>query len=261
MTYAVAISNEKGGVAKTTTTLSLGAALADEGCKVLVMDLDPQANLTLALGVEPGSASVTASHVLIESAPLMSARLSTEIPNLDLIPSHASIESAEQYLPVRTHYTSGLRRALEGAEPLPYDYVLFDCPPFLGAITTNALTAADLLIIPTQAEYFSAYALRNMMGIIRRVRQDSNPGLGYRILVTMLDRRNRTHRNIQEQLQQTFGEGLFRAVIEIDTKLRESPIAGLPITRYRPGARGSQQYRELAQELVEYVKEKDQQAA
>ena len=191
----------------------------------------------------------------------MSARLATEIENLDLIPSHASIESAEQFLPIRTHYTSGLRRALEAASPLPYDFVIFDCPPFLGAITTNALSAADLLIIPTQAEYFSAYALRNMMGIIRRVRQESNPNLGYRIIITLLDRRNRTHRNIQEQLQNTFGEGLFKTVIEIDTKLRESPIAGLPITKYRPGARGSQQYRELAQELMEYVKEKNQQPA
>jgi chromosome partitioning protein len=261
MTYVIAVSNEKGGVAKTTTTLSLGAALADIGHKVLLIDLDPQANLTLALGVEPGSAAVTSSHILIESAPLMSARLGTEIENLDLIPSHSSIEAAEQYLPVRTHYTAGMRRALEAAAPLPYDFILFDCPPFLGAITTNALTAAELLIIPTQAEYFSAYALRNMMGIIRRVRQDSNPGLGYRILITLLDRRNRTHRNIQEQLQNTFGEGLFKTVIEIDTKLRESPIAGLPITRYKPGARGSQQYRELTQELMEYVKEKNQQAA
>jgi chromosome partitioning protein len=261
MTYVIAISNEKGGVAKTTTTLSLGAALAEAGRKVLVIDLDPQANLTLALGVEPGSATVTSSHVLIESAPLMTARLGTEIENLDLIPSHSSIESAEQFLPVRTHYTSGLRRALDAAAPLPYDYVLFDCPPFLGAITTNALSASELLIIPTQAEYFSAYALRNMMGIIRRIRQDSNAVLGYRILITLLDRRNRTHRNIQEQLQNTFGEGLFKTVIEIDTKLRESPIAGLPINRYRPSARGAQQYRDLAQELMEYVKEKYQQAA
>lgn len=261
MTYVVAISNEKGGVAKTTTTLSLGAALAESGQKVLVVDLDPQANLTLALGIEPGSAAVTSSHVLIESAPLMSARMSTEIENLDLIPSHSSIESAEQFLPVRTHYTSGLRRAIDNAAPLPYNFILFDCPPFLGAITTNALSAANLLLIPTQAEYFSAYALRNMMGIIRRIRLESNANLGYRILVTMLDRRNRTHRNIQEQLQNTFGEGLFKTVIEIDTKLRESPIAGLPITRYKPGARGSQQYRELAQELIEHVKEKDQQTA
>jgi len=261
MSYVIAVSNEKGGVAKTTTTLSLGGALAEAGHKVLVMDLDPQANLTLALGVEPGYAAVTSSHILIESAPLMSARLSTEIENLDLIPSHASIESAEQFLPIRTHYTSGLRRAIDAASPLPYDYVFFDCPPFLGAITTNALSAADLLIIPTQAEYFSAYALRNMMGMIRRVRQESNPNLGYRIIITLLDRRNRTHRNIQEQLQNTFGEGLFKTVIEIDTKLRESPIAGLPITRYRPGARGSLQYRELAMELMEYVKEKNQQPA
>ena len=260
MTYAIAISNEKGGVAKTTTTLSLGAALADAGHKVLLIDLDPQANLTLALGVEPGYAAVTSSHILIESAPLMSARIETEIDNLDLIPSHSSIESAEQFLPVRTHYTSGLKRAIEAAAP-PYEYILFDCPPFLGAITTNALSAAELLIIPTQAEYFSAYALRNMMGMIRRVRQDSNPSLGYRILITLLDRRNRTHRNIQEQLQNTFGEGLFKTVIEIDTKLRESPIAGLPITRYKPGARGSLQYRDLAQELMEYVKEKSQQTA
>ena len=261
MTYVVAVSNEKGGVAKTTTTLSLGAALAEAGQKVLVVDLDPQANLTLALGIEPGSAAVTSSHILIESAPLMSARLATEIENLELIPSHASIESAEQFLPVRTHYTSGLKRAIDNAAPLPYDYILFDCPPFLGAITTNALSASNLLLIPTQAEYFSAYALRNMMGIIRRIRLESNPNLGYRILVTMLDRRNRTHRNIQEQLQNTFGDGLFKTVIEVDTKLRESPIAGLPITRYKPGARGSQQYRELAQELIEHVKEKDQQAA
>ncbi len=261
MSYVVAISNEKGGVAKTTTTLSLGAALTEAGQRVLVVDLDPQANLTLALGIEPGSAAVTSSHILIESAPLMSARLSTEIEHLDLIPSHSSIESAEQFLPVRTHYTSGLKRAIDNASPLPYDYIVLDCPPFLGAITTNALSAADLLIIPTQAEYFSAYALRNMMGVIRRVRQESNPNLGYRILITLLDKRNRTHRNIQEQLQNTFGEGLFKTVIEVDTKLRESPIAGLPITRYKPGARGSVQYRELAQELMEYVKEKDQQTA
>jgi len=261
MTYVIAVSNEKGGVAKTTTTLSLGAALADMGKNVLLVDLDPQANLTLALGLEPGSTPTTSSHVLIDSAPLLSARLTTEIERLDLIASQASIENAEQYLPVRTHYTKALRRALDNAAPLPYDYLFFDCPPFLGAITINALSAADLLIIPTQAEYFSAYALRNMMGLIRRVRQESNPALAYRILITLLDRRNRTHRNIQEQLQNTFGEGLFRTVIEVDTKLRESPIAGLPITRYRPLARGSQQYQELAQELMEYVQEKNQQTA
>jgi chromosome partitioning protein len=261
MTYTIAISNEKGGVAKTTTTLSLGAALTETGQKVLLIDLDPQANLTLAVGFEINQATITSSNILVEGAPLLSAKQATEIENIDIIPSHTNIESAEQFLPIRTNYTSILRRAIENTVPNPYDFILLDCPPFLGAITHNALGAANLLIIPTQSEFFSAYALRNMMGLIRRVRQNSNPELAYRILITMLDRRNRTHRNIEEQLRNTFGRGLFETVIEIDTKLRESPIAGLPITHYKTNSRGSQQYRILAQELLEYVQEKDKQQA
>jgi chromosome partitioning protein len=248
------MSNEKGGVAKTTSTLSLGASLAELNHKVLLIDLDPQSNLSLALGLESGEAEITSANVLIENAALRTAIRSTEVQNLDLVPSHARIETAEQFLPMRSHYLATLRNALEAAA-VKYDYILLDCPPALGAITLNALSAADLLIIPTQAEYFSAYALRNMMGSIRRVRQESNPKLAYRILVTLLDRRNRTHRNIFEQLQTTFGQGVFTTVIEVDTKLRESPIAGVPITQYRPTSRGSQQYRVLAQELIEYAKE------
>jgi chromosome partitioning protein len=261
MAYTIAISNEKGGVAKTTTTMSLGAALAEAGKRVLLIDLDPQANLTLAAGLEIGEVSLSSSNILIESAPLLNAIHKTEIENVDIIPAHPNIESAEQYLPMRTNYTAIMRRAIDQAVPLSYDYIVFDCPPFLGAITQNALSAARLLVIPTQAEFFSAYALRNMMGMIRRVRQESNPDLAYRILITMLDRRNRTHRNIEEQLRNTFGQGLFETVIEIDTKLRESPIAGLPITQYKSSSRGSQQYRVLARELIEYVKEKNKQQA
>ena len=254
MTYSIAVSNEKGGVAKTTTTLSLGAALAEMNHRVLLIDLDPQANLSLALGLETGEAEITSANVLIENTPIKSAIRRTDVANLELIPSNSRIESAEQYLPMRSNYLLTLRQAIASAA-LNHDFILFDCPPALGAITLNALSASDLLVIPTQAEYFSAYALRNMMGSIRRVRQESNPNLAYRILVTLLDRRNRTHRNIFEQLQTTFGQGVFTSVIEIDTKLRESPIAGLPITQYRPTSRGSQQYRVLAQELIEYVKE------
>ena len=254
MTYTIAVSNEKGGVAKTTSTLSLGAALAELNHRILLIDLDPQANLSLALGLETGEAEITSANVLVENASIRTALRKTEIKNLDLVPSNSRIETAEQYLPMRTHYLQTLRNALE-AGPLPYDYILLDCPPALGAITLNALSAADLLIIPTQAEYFSAYALRNMMGSIRRIRQEGNPNLAYRILVTLLDRRNRTHRNIFEQLQATFGQGVFTTVIEVDTKLRESPIAGLPIIHYKPNSRGSQQYRVLAQELIEYAKE------
>ncbi|MBK9009107.1 MAG: Sporulation initiation inhibitor protein Soj [Anaerolineales bacterium] len=254
MAHIMAISNEKGGVAKTTTTLSLGAALAELNHRVLLIDLDPQANLSLALGLETGEAETTSANVLIENAPLSVAIRKTDIPHLDLVSSNSRIESAEQYLPMRSNYLTTLRSAVQLVEP-SYDYILLDCPPALGAITLNALSASNLLIIPTQAEYFSAYALRNMMGSIRRIRQETNPNLAYRILVTLLDRRNRTHRNIFEQLQTTFGQGVFTSVIEIDTKLRESPIAGMPITQYRPTSRGSQQYRILAQELIEYVKE------
>jgi len=254
MAYVIAMSNEKGGVAKTTSTLSLGAALSELNYRVLLIDLDPQANLSLALGLETGESAVTSANILIEGVALSTAIHKTEISNLDLVPSSFRIETAEQFLPMRTHYLSTLRNTLE-SDTLPYDYILLDCPPALGAITLNALSSANLLIIPTQAEYFSAYALRNMMGTIRRIRQDVNPGLAYRILVTLLDRRNRTHRNIFEQLQATFGQGVFTTVIEVDTKLRESPIAGIPITHYKPTSRGSQQYRVLAQELIEYAKE------
>lgn len=261
MTRIIAISNEKGGVAKTTTTLSLGAALAELGHQVLLMDLDAQANLTLALGLEPGEAEMTSSNIMLDNAPLLEARRKTDVENLDMVPSNSRIESSEQFLPVRNNYTTILRNAITSAGDLPYDYILFDCPPALGAITRNALTAANLLMIPTQAEYFSAYALRNMMTMIRKIREDDNPTLAYRILVTMLDRRNRTHRNIHEQLRSTFGEGVFDSVIEIDTKLRESPIVGLPITRYKTGARSSTQYRVLAQELMEYAKETENRQA
>jgi chromosome partitioning protein len=254
MAFTIAMSNEKGGVAKTTSTLSLGAALAELDHRVLLVDLDPQANLSLALGLESGAIGVTSADVLIENVAIKNAIHKTESKNLDLVPSNMRIETAEQFLPMRSHYMLALRNALQ-ATALPYEYILLDCPPALGSITLNALSSADLLIIPTQAEYFSAYALRNMMGTIRRVRQESNPNLAYRILVTLLDRRNRTHRNIFEQLQTTFGQGVFTTVIEIDTKLRESPIAGIPITQYKPTSRGSQQYRVLAQELMEYAKE------
>lgn len=260
MPYTIAISNEKGGVAKTTTTFSLGASLAEAGKDVLLIDLDPQGNLTLANGIEPGEAKLNSSEMLLDKMDANNTILKTGTAKMDIIPSNPRLAEAEQFLPVRTNYTHILKNALASKE-LKYDFILLDCPPSMGAIAVNALTAADLLIIPTQAEYFSAYALRDMMMLIRRVRKDSNPGLAYRILITLLDQRNRAHRAIREQLQQTFGVGLFETVIEVDTRLRESPIIGIPITQYRPNSRGSQQYRVLAQELMDYVQQqKDSQS-
>jgi chromosome partitioning protein len=256
MTYIIAISNEKGGVAKTTSTYSLGASLAEVGKRVLLIDLDPQANLSLANSIEPTSTSKNSSQVLLEGMPARDALNKTSVENLMIIPCGARMSDAEHFLPVRINYQFILRDALEQAHlEEDFDYVIMDCPPSLGAITINALTAANLLIIPTQAEYFSAYALRDMMVMIRRVRKETNPDLAYRILITLLDQRNRTHRAIKEQLQQTFGAGLFSSIVEIDTRLRESPIVGIPISQYRPKSRGAQQYRVLAEELMEYVRQ------
>jgi chromosome partitioning protein len=275
----IAIANQKGGVAKTTTVVSLGGALARHDQDVLLVDLDAQANLTLALGKDPNRVRGAVTEVLFNSASLLSVSRETNIPGLDLVPANAEMDLAERFLPVRKDYETILRRALRselrpatktvsgsssaplayspGTSPRPpaihYDFVLLDCPPFLGAVTLNALVAADMLIIPTQPEFFSANALRTMTAAIRQVRSQQNPDLIYRILITLFDRRNRIHREVGEQIRNTFGDGVFETVIEIDTKLRESAIEGLPITHRRIQSRSAVQYDALAQELMAYV--------
>ena len=275
----IAVANQKGGVAKTTTVVSLGGALARHNQEVLLVDLDAQANLTLALGKDPNRVRGAVTEVLFNSASLLSVSRETNIPGLDLVPANAEMDLAERFLPVRKDYETILRRALRselrpatkpgssstsaplaytpGTSPRPpaihYDFVLLDCPPFLGAVTLNALVAADMLIIPTQPEFFSANALRTMTAAIRQVRSQQNPNLIYRILITIFDRRNRIHREVGEQIRNTFGDGVFQTVIEIDTKLRESAIEGLPITHRKIQSRSAVQYDALAQELMAYV--------
>ena len=257
MPHIIAIANEKGGVAKTTTVVSLAGALLQAGHEVLVIDLDTQANLTLALGLTPSKVRRSISDVLLNSVSLLSVSRETSVPGIDLVPSNADMGLAERFLPVRQNYETILYNTLQNNPGLSaYQFILIDCPPSLGAVTTNALTAADYVIAPTQPEYFSAYGLRSLMAAIRRVRGQNNPTLAYFILVTMMDRRNRIHRTLLEQLQATFREGLLSTVIEVDTKLRESTVAGLPITHYFPKSRSALQYAALAQELVAHVQEK-----
>lgn len=258
MTYIISMANEKGGVAKTTSTLSLGASLVELGGKVLLVDLDAQANLTLALGVDPEKNPRSISSLIMEDAPLSSIIVETGIPGLFLAPSNHELGHVERFLPTKPGYEQLIRKNLRAAAQ-EFDFVIFDCPPFLGAITLSALVASDLLIIPTQAEYFSIYAIRNMNNLIRRVRTQSNPRLMYRILLTMYDRRNRIHRTLYEQLNATFGSGVLSSIIEIDTKLRESPIAGMPIIYHSPKSRSAMQYRALAQEIKQYAQETNSQ--
>ncbi len=252
MTYIIAIANEKGGVAKTTTAVSLGGALVKMEQDVLLVDLDPQANLSLAMGFPPHKTRRSVADVMLNSAIPTSISRESSIQGLDVLPSNTEMGMAEKFLPIRQNYQFILKNALESVQN--YDTIILDCPPSMGAITLNALIAADLLIIPTQAEYLSAYALRHVMATIRTVRQDANPNLMYRILITMLDIRIGSHKALSSQLKDTFGKAVFENIIQVDSKLRESTIAGLPITHYVPRSRSALQYSALAQELTQYVK-------
>lgn len=252
MTHIIAVANEKGGVAKTTTAISLGGALVKQGQDVLLIDLDPQANLSLALGFPPHKTRRSIADVMLNSTAPMSISKETSIPGLDVLPSSSEMGMAERFLPIRQNYHQILKQALIPVKL--YDTVILDCPPSMGVITLNAFVAANLLIIPTQAEYLSAYALRHVMATIRKVRDESNPDLMYRILITMLDIRIGSHKMLTSQLQNTFGNAVLSTIIQIDSKLRESTIAGLPITHFFPRSRSAHQYQALAQELTQYVK-------
>jgi len=252
MSSVITIANEKGGVAKTTTAISLGGALVALGYRVLMVDLDPQANLSLALGHETLPTTKSFINLVMENLPLEKVLVSTALENLVLLPANKEIGFAERVLPTRPDYRNLLHHIL--LAETSYDFVIVDCPPFLGALVTNALTAANLLIIPTQAEYFSVYALRNMMSLIREVRSKGNPSLRYRLLITLFDKRNRIHRTLYAHLRQTFVGGVLDSIIEVDTKLRESVIAGLPINYHAEKSRAATQYAFLAQEVIQYVK-------
>ncbi|KAF0111452.1 MAG: parA [Chloroflexi bacterium] len=254
MTWIVSIANEKGGVAKTTTTLSLSGALVELGYHVLVIDLDPQANLSLSLGCEPNTSYRSLINLFMENTPISEAIKNTDIDHLFLLPSNTEIGLAERILPARSGYEMFLKNLLSTIDR-QFDFVLIDCPPFLGAITLNAIMASDLLILPTQAEYYSVFALRNMMSLIRQVRSKGNASLRYRLLITMFDKRNGIHRTLSAHLRNTFAQGVLDSVIEVDTRLRESPIAGLPIIYHASKSRAAMQYRFLAQEIISYVKE------
>jgi chromosome partitioning protein len=252
MRTIIAVSNQKGGVAKTTTTVSLAAALVERGLEVLAIDLDPQANLSLSLGVKMHALRRGVADVLLGNLSAVSVSRETAIAGLDVLPANTDMHLVEKFLTVRQNYEYSLRTALEQADT--YDVVICDCPPSVGALPYTAMTAADLLVIPTQCEYFSTHGLAEVLELVRRVRERTNPHLSYRLLITMFDRRNRVHRTVMEQLKGAFPGAVLETVIEIDTKLRESQVFGQPITSYAPKSRAAAQYRALAEELSVYVK-------
>ena len=248
--FVIAIANEKGGVGKTTTTLAIGTLLARMGNKVLFIDLDPQGNLTLSHGYKPHEMPAPASD--LPTAPTLFAKDSytTENKNLDLVFARSLIINEAQQIQVNTGDDSYfLSQDLEVISTLPYNYVLIDCPPSLGKIMINTLLVSDFLIVPSQVDFFSAYALKNMMELVGKVRQAGNPDLPYRILITLFDKRNRIHHSIKKQLYHTFGSGIFKTIIEVDAEMRKTAILGFPTTT----SRGVRQYRLLVDELLEDI--------
>ena len=250
MGQTIAVANQKGGVAKTTTCLSLGACLAELDKTVLLIDLDPQANLTLSVGIQPETLRRTIGDAILHNTTLVSVSRESAIMGMDIVPANAALASIDKALYQCQSYETYLKQALAELDKDLYDYVLMDCSPSFGPLTLNALTVADLMIIPTQAEYYSARTLQHVFELIRLIRQKTNEALSYRLLITMYDRRNKICQRILAQMQEAFPQVLFDTIIEVDTKLRESPVVGKPITLYQPNTRGAQQYRALAAELV-----------
>jgi chromosome partitioning protein len=250
MTTSVVIGNQKGGVAKTTTCLSLGAILSEMGYFVLLIDLDPQANLTLSMGLDPNALRRSAEDALLGNYSLVSVSRESALHGLDIVPANQRLSIIEKVLYGRNAYQFRLKNLLYEMGDSFYDFVLIDCPSSVAALTLNALTAADLLIIPVQCEYYAARTLVNYMKMVQHMRKKINPQLNYRVLVTMYDRRARICRVTLDQMQRGLNEVLFKTIIEVDTKLRESQAFGQPITSYAPKTRGAEQYRALAKEVL-----------
>jgi len=254
MTTTIAISNQKGGVAKTTTCLSLGACLAEMKKSVLLIDLDPQAHLTISLGLNPDHLCRAVDKALLGNTSLVSVSHESSVFGLDIVPANQMLIVLDKVLYGRPGYQFRLKKEVDAMGEGFYDFVLIDCPPSFGTLTLNGLTAADLLLIPVQCDYYAAYSLRHFMKMVQHVRDKTNPWLTYRVLVTMYDRRNKICQVILEQMKRGLNSILFNTIIEVDTKLRESPAFGQPITQYAPKTRGTQQYRALAEELMNHDK-------
>ena len=249
----IAVANQKGGVGKTTTAINLGAALAEEGRRVLLVDVDPQGNASTGLGVERKPGLRTTYDLLIDEVPLQDVVIETEVPNLLIAPSTTDLSSADIELVANEKRSFLLHDALRHTAIDRYrlDYVLIDCPPSLNLLTVNAMVAAHSVLVPLQSEFYALEGLSQLMMTIREVRQTANPGLRIEgVVLTMHDARNNLAQQVEADARQNLGELVFTTVVPRNVRLSEAPSYAMPVLTYDSLSKGSQAYRALAREML-----------
>lgn len=260
-TRRISISNQKGGVGKTTTTVNLATSLAAVGKKVLVIDLDPQGNASTGLGIDRADRGIGAYEVLFGEVSLPEAALMTKVPNLFVVSSSIHLSGAEIELINTENREFRLKTALDNS-PVDYDYVIFDCPPSLNLLTLNALVASDGVIVPMQCEFYALEGLSHLVNTIDRVRQTFNPTLELEgIVMTMFDKRNQLSRQVADNVRTHFEDIVYDTVIPRNVRVSEAPSHGLPAIIYDMHCAGSQAYLHLAREVIKREKKKAEQFA